>query len=169
MKKLIWFLLLLLSAAAFTIPASAVELSGEAMESGCQQLMEPDFDEATISALAKTVWGEWDGGTKTEKAAVVWTILNRCDAWGITPVEAVRAEGQFDGYNPWWPVTDENREIVEDVLYRHHLEGLGVQDVGRVLPAEYLWFKGDGWDNWFRDAYEGDFNIWDWSLESPYE
>lgn len=41
-------------------------------------------------------------------------------------------------------------------------------EVGRVLPLEYLWFTGDGVRNYFRDAYEGD-EYWDWGLESPYE
>lgn len=146
------------------------EVSSEAMEADVQALMEkPDFDEATVIALAQCVWGEWDGGDKTEKAAVVWTVLNRADHNGTSALKEVTAEGQFDGYNPRWPVTEENRAIVEDVLYRHYLESLGVQEVGRVLPAEYMWFKGDGWDNWFRDSYQEPFNLWDWSLESPYE
>ena len=41
---------------------------------------------------------------------------------------------------------------------------------GRVLPPEYCWFSGDGSHNYFRDAYGlKKANIWDWSLESPYE
>lgn len=41
-------------------------------------------------------------------------------------------------------------------------------EVGRVLPREYLWFTGDGVRNYFRDAYT-DGEYWDWGLESPYE
>ena len=41
-------------------------------------------------------------------------------------------------------------------------------EVGRVLPADYLWFSGDGKRNHFRNAYRGG-DRWDWSLPSPYE
>ena len=40
--------------------------------------------------------------------------------------------------------------------------------VGRVLPSDYLWYRGDGRRNYFRDAYKGG-SVWDWTLESPYE
>lgn len=144
--------------------------SSEAMEAEVQELLaKPEFDEATVTALAQAVWGEWDGGDRTEKAAVVWCILNRADNWDSTALAEVTAEGQFHGYNSRWPVTEENKAIVEDVLYRHYLESVGVEDVGRVLPKEYMWFYGDGLDNHFRDGFRGNYNTWDWSLESPYE
>lgn len=146
------------------------EVSSAELELEQQRLFErPEFDEATVTALAQAVWGEWDGGDKTEKAAVVWCILNRADNWDSTALAEVTAEGQFHGYNSRWPVTDENKAIVEDVLYRHYLESLGVEDVGRVLPKEYMWFHGDNYKNYFRDDYQWPYNTWDWSLESPYE
>ena len=44
----------------------------------------------------------------------------------------------------------------------------GQVEVGRVLPADYLWFSGDSKRNHFRNAYKGG-TVWDWSLPSPYE
>ena len=42
---------------------------------------EPMYGEAEITALAKLIWGEARGiSSDTEKAAVVWTALNRYDA-----------------------------------------------------------------------------------------
>lgn len=49
-----------------------------------------------------------------------------------------------------------------------YAEREGQVEVGRVLPADYLWFSGDGKRNHFRNAYRGG-DRWDWSLPSPYE
>lgn len=40
-------------------------------------------------------------------------------------------------------------------------------EVGRVLPAEYVFFTGDGEVNHFQTEYEGGM-FWDWSLKNPY-
>lgn len=54
------------------------------------------------------------------------------------------------------------------MLSRWYAEREGQVEVGRVLPADYLWFSGDGERNHFRNAYRGG-DRWDWSLPSPYE
>ena len=127
--------------------------------------------------LAKTVWGEARGCSTIEKAAVVWCVLNRVDSELaympddiISVITQVDGHGYFHfrGYNPDFPVTDEIYDIVVDVLARWELEKTGVENVGRVLPKEYLYFHGDGLNNHFRDEYTGG-NRWDWSLKSPYE
>ena len=41
-------------------------------------------------------------------------------------------------------------------------------EVGRVLPAEYTHFYGDGDRNWFRTDWRSK-EFWDWSWNNPYE
>ena len=48
-------------------------------------------------------------------------------------------------------------------------EKAGEEDVGRTLPADYLFFEGDGAENHFRKEYEKTGETWDWSLPDPYE
>ena len=128
------------------------------------------IDESDVTVLAKLVWGEARGVGKTEQAAVVWCVLNRVDAGYAdgTIYGVATARGQFTGYRSSNPVTDAQREIAADVLYRWYLEKLGVEDVGRVLPKEYLYFRGNGLGNVFRTTYKNG-TVWDWSLPSPYE
>lgn len=121
-------------------------------------------------ALAKTVWGESRGCTKTEQAAVVWCILNRVDSPDFPDdiVSVITQRDQFHGYATWYPVEEDILAVVQDVLARWEMEKAGGEDVGRVLPSDYFWFHGDGKHNYFRDGYRGMYNVWDWSLESPY-
>ncbi len=107
-----------------------------------------------------------------ERAAVAWCVLNRVDAQGYgmgdTIAEVVTFQGQYAGYSPAFPVTDELYTLAVDVLTRWERERTGETDVGRVLPAEYLWFDGDGVTNTYRDAYIGGA-VWGWTLPDPYE
>ena len=125
-----------------------------------------------IPYIARTVWGEARGCSETEQAAVIWCILNRVDSsiryMPDNIIDVVTQKHQFLGYVKTFPVTEEIRELVIDVLTRWEMEKAGVENVGRVLPPEYMWFHGDGRHNHFRDAYRGG-NRWDWSLDSPYE
>lgn len=126
-------------------------------------------------AMAKAYWGEARGvkhngivSGKCQIAAVGWCILNRYDAgYEDSIFEVITAEDQFHGYSKSYPVEDELLELAYDVLDRWNAEKHGETDVGRVLPAEYLWFGGDGSENRFRDAWKGG-NKWDWSLGDPY-
>ena len=126
-------------------------------------------------ALAKAYWGEARGvkdngivSGKCQIAAVGWCILNRFDAGFEDSIfEVITAEDQFHGYRADYPVEDDLLELAYDVLDRWNAEQHGETDVGRVLPAEYLWFSGDGVENRFRDAWKGG-NKWDWSLADPY-
>lgn len=123
-----------------------------------------------IDMLAKTVWGEARGCNRFEQSAVVWCVLNRVDAgWGSI-VEVITAPNQFHGYSSNFPVTDEIRELVEDVVARWKLEKVVCGDVGRTLPINYLYFCADdtGIGNVFRDAYNGSFNRWNWDCWNPY-
>ena len=125
-----------------------------------------------IPYIARTVWGEARGCSETEQAAVIWCILNRVDSsiryMPDNIIDVVTQKHQFLGYVKTFPVTEKIRELVIDVLTRWEMEKAGVENVGRVLPPEYMWFHGDGRHNHFRDSYRGG-NRWDWSLDSPYE
>lgn len=122
-----------------------------------------------IERMSKTVWGEARGCTPTEQAAVVWCILNRVDdpRWPST-IEEVCITSQFNGYNPANPVDPDIYVLTMDVYVRWVREHTGEQDVGRVLPASYCFFYGDGKHNHFQKSFGAD-EVWDWSLPSPYE
>jgi hypothetical protein len=124
--------------------------------------------QAEIDMIAKTVWGEARGLGDTEKAAVVWTILNRVDspAWPDTIKEVITQKWQFAGYRTGYPVTQSIRALVVDVAKRWIAEQFGETDVGRVLPTEYMWFTGDGRHNTFKKLGG---EVWRWTLPTPYE
>lgn len=125
--------------------------------------------EEEIEIVAKILYRECRGiKSKTEQACVVWTMCNRVDAGYADTIKAVAtAEDQYAWY-PDTPVWDELYELAEDVLVRWSKESAGYEDVGRVLPNDYLWFSGDGKHNNFRNQYKGGTR-WDYSLETPYE
>ena len=130
-------------------------------------------DEDAI-ALAKLTWGEARGvpdlkihgrviSTRTQQAAVMWTVLNRFDEGCEESIlEVITAKNQFHGYSEKYPVEEELLELAYDVLDRWNAEKHG-ETVVRELPSGYLWFHGDGVRNHFRDAYKNG-NKWDWSV-----
>lgn len=127
------------------------------------------YTEDDIIMLAKLLYNECRGvDSVTEQACVVWTVLNRVDHGGISIAEAITSPNQF-AYSSSVPVWDNLYWLAEDVLSRWNAEQNGDTSVGRVLPPDYRWFGGDGKHNHFRNAYDGDYQIWDYSLESPYE
>lgn len=111
-----------------------------------------------VDAIARTIWGEARGvADPAEQEAVGWCVLNRLDAgWADTVLGVVSAPGQFAGYDPAHPVTDEFAAMARDILVAHWRESQGERDVGRVLPREFLYFasRGDG-RNYFRTEYRG--------------
>ena len=135
-----------------------------------EPVIENLFTNEEIDHITKTVWGEARGLSKTHQAGVVWAILNRCDdgRFGKDVIGVVTAPSQFAGYRSGNPVDPEIRDLVVDVLDRYSQEKAGIDNVGRVLPKEYLYFRGNGRVNLFSKKWNST-NIWDWSLESPYE
>lgn len=131
-------------------------------------------------ALAKMVWGEargmgdlwtWRGTVsgKAQQAACIWTVLNRYDAgFGNSIIDILSAPHQYAGYNSSYPVEAEYLELARDVLDRWNREKHGETDVGRVIPSDYFWFRGDGKHNYFRNEFDTR-RTWDWRLEDPYK
>lgn len=127
------------------------------------------YTEDDIIMLAQLLYNECRGvDSVTEQACVVWTVLNRVDHGGISIAEAVTSPNQF-AYSSSAPVWDDLYWLAGDVLSRWNAEQNGDTSVGRVLSPDYRWFGGDGKHNHFRNAYDGNYRIWDYSLESPYE
>lgn len=137
-------------------------------------LVEPHDVEITLETsevemIAKTVYGEARGLDTLDQSAVIWCILNRVDAGYGSITEVITAPNQFTGYKVSNPVTDEFRALAEDVLTRWYMESTCCGEVGRTLPKDYLWFVGRNGTNHFRNAWSGDYDVWDWSYYNPYE
>ena len=125
--------------------------------------------EEDIILLSKLVYGEARGvKSKTEQACVIWCVLNRVDSeyYPNTIKEVILQPGQFYGYSIDFPVTEDIKSLVIDVVLRWEQEKYTGEFTGRVLPVEYLYFSGDGVRNYFRDRAG---NIYDYYLSSPYE
>jgi hypothetical protein len=139
----------------------------------------PITDEEIVM-LAKTMYAEsqvvyWDG-TKwgvsytARQAAVGWCALNRYDdgGYGDTLAEVLTKPNAF-AYREDTEASEYMMRLAEDVVDRWWEERQGAQDVGRTLPVDYLFFDGDGRENYFRKEYERTEEVWDWSLPDPYQ
>lgn len=130
-----------------------------------------ELDPVEVELIGRTIWGEADGvKSEAERAAVAWCILNRVDASGQTIEEVVTAPEQFDGYRPagkWGECPQRHLDLAADVMTRWNAEKDGAEEVGRVLPADYLYFIGDGKRNHFSIEWKST-DYWDWSLYDPY-
>ena len=138
-----------------------------------------NYTQEDAIALAKMAYGEAGGvpdlkigdqiiSPKCQQAATMWTVLNRYDMGGMDSVYAVVVNpGAYHGYWESNPVTDDLLDLAIDVLNRWTRERLGETDVGRVLPAGYIYFGGDGTYNYFRNEYEGGTR-WTWDYGDPY-
>lgn len=162
------------AAATIRIEAPALDPYGRDLVSTilAEPISEPEpesiYPENAAELIGRTIWGE-AGGVKNpaERAAVAWCILNRVDAWNKSIEEVVTAPWQFQGYRPNGDCPQEHIDLATDVLERWAAEKAGEENVGRVLPEDYLFFMGDGRRNWFSTEYLSK-NYWDWSMTSPY-
>jgi len=138
-----------------------------------------DFTQEEITMLAKVLYAEsnvleWYGtrygvSYTARQAAVAWCALNRLDAGTFEDSlkEVLTAPNQF-AYKEDSPVTEHMLWLAEDVAARWNQEHKGDEEVGRTLPSDYLYFEGDGKENYFRKEYQGISDVWDWSLPDPY-
>ena len=122
-----------------------------------------------IEMLAKLVYREARGiKPDSHKAAVIWCVLNRVDNgnYGNSIREVITAKHQF-AWVPETPVKEEFYNLGEDVIIRWLLEKEGLDNVGRVLANDYLFFAGRNGKNYFRKSYRSN-EYWVGSLEDPY-
>lgn len=103
----------------------------------------------------RAIWGEAGGmQDEAQRAAVVWCACNRADAWDMDIGDVLNVD-QFHGLAIKGKVPAEHVELARDVLARWTLEAEGWQSVGRVLPARFLYFEGDGRVNHFSTQFGG--------------
>ena len=103
----------------------------------------------------RAIWGEAGGiQNEAQRAAVVWCACNRADAWDME-LDKVLTVDQFHGLAIKGEVPEQHVELARDVLARWTLEAEGWQSVGRVLPARFLYFEGNGIVNLFSTEYGG--------------
>lgn len=127
------------------------------------------YTEQDAIDIAKVLYRECRGvPSKTEQACVAWTILNRADKNNCSIRSVITAPNQY-AFSDNTKLDSELLELAYDVLERWSDEKDGIADVGRVLPREYLYFEGRNGRNHFRNHYNGNYDIWDYSLPSPYE
>lgn len=103
----------------------------------------------------RAIWGEAGGiQDEAQRAAVVWCACNRADAWDMDIGDVLNVD-QFHGLAICGEVPAEHVELARDVLARWTLEAEGWQNVGRVLPSQFMYFEGDGKVNHFSTEYGG--------------
>ena len=103
----------------------------------------------------RAIWGEAGGiPGEAQRAAVVWCACNRADAWDMELGDVLTVD-QFHGLAIKGEVPEQHVELARDVLARWTLEAEGWQDVGRVLPSQYLYFEGDGRVNHYSTQFGG--------------
>lgn len=128
------------------------------------------ISEADEIRLAQMLYGEdrncGDAEDTMKQAAVIWCAFNRCDAWEQTVSETI-THSQFHGWHREQRHPEWAHEIVRDVAYRYALEKCGMENVGRVLPPEYLFFSAGGRHEKFRTGYRTS-DYWGWEWENPY-
>lgn len=117
-------------------------------------------------AYSDTIW-----------AAHVWCILNRLDSGSFpnTIGTILAQKGQFDTYLPEnlaKTPSPEVERIVRDVFARYVYEKIGAPEelVGRVLPSDWCFFRGEGskYNHFYRycwgdryDPFDSPFNPYD--------
>lgn len=155
------------------------EVEQEVVEAALPAIELTEEDHAEILALAQMANGEYNlidtPEYKMYCAAVMWCAYWRSQegpskGFNSTIHGVCSQPYQFLGYNPYKAVSEDLMLFAEDVFTRcKQYEIIGnYEEVGCVLPKEYLWFRGTGYINIFRDAYQGG-GEWDWSLPNPYE
>lgn len=132
---------------------------------------------AEVDKTTKMMPGEYNGSSITERTQPVWCALNRIDSndsdfKNIKTLTQAINHGAFHGYYSSNPVLPEYKELAIDVITRWLNEKLEFEDVGRVLPEEFLFFSGTGKHNIYRTMWpsrDPNCKFYDGSLPSPYE
>lgn len=125
--------------------------------------------EEEIIILSKITYREARGSSDMHIAAVAWIILNRVDhkGYGDNIYDVITAPNQF-AWEVDTPIVEKHYEICKDVITRWVFEKRGYENVGRIIPNDYLFFTGDGEYNYFRKNFDS-IEFWNWSLLNVYE
>lgn len=130
-----------------------------------------DEHKADIECLAKIIWVEGGGESLEFQSAVAWTVFNHLDRgdWGSTLTDVITYPGHF-AWDKYAPVNDLQLKLATDIFIRWALEKTGYLDVGRTLPADFIYFWANSKGECrFNTVYGVKDGAWDWSLPSPYE
>ena len=151
----------------YTTPAEIILMRAEAPERANTGLATYEtFGEALERAKSnipdelaewagRAIWGEAGGiQDEAQRAAVVWCACNRADAWDMEIGDVLNVDA-FHGLAIKGEVPPQHVELARDVLAGWTLEAEVWQDVGRVLPSQYLYFEGDGRVNHYSTEYGG--------------
>lgn len=134
------------------------------------------FSESVYIKGAIMMHGEAGGiPSMTERSGPLWVACNRVDStdpFFPDDLEAVIEQtSQFDGYTPGGKYSQAEYDLAVDVFERWYREkhGESAEQVGRTLPADYLYFTGDGVHNYFRKTQNGAIYVWGSVYVSPYK
>ena len=118
-----------------------------------QPLTEPwEPDEAEVTALAQTLYGECRGCSELQQKAVCWTVFNRVDdpRFPDNIIDVLSAPYQFAGYKTSFPVWDNLYDLARECIIDWH------NGENRVLEPEFVFFHGNGRINIFTTQYGKD-------------
>lgn len=148
----------------------------EVTEIAAELVVEPvkHFPESTYVKGAIMVHGEAGGvASITERSGCLWIACNRVVnvRYPDSLESVIEQKWQFDGYDPNGTYTEADYNLAVDVFERFYREqnGESPEAVGRTLPAEYIFFTGDGAHNYFTKEQNGTPYIWGSQLISPYK
>lgn len=122
----------------------------------CPEVIEEEYptrDE--VYCLSRLVHGEASVCNDLVKSQVAWCVINRVEAenYPNTIREVCSEHGQFAGWNRECSTSPsiEEREMCYDII----LAWKRGDDSKRTLPEEYLYFMGDGEENFFTTCFYG--------------
>ena len=113
-------------------------------------LTEPwEPDEAEVTALAQTLYGECRGCSELQQKAVCWCVFNRVDddRFPNDIISVVSAPLQMQGFSPNNPVWDNLYDVAYSCIVDWH------NGENRILDEDMCWFSGWNRINHFRNAW----------------
>lgn len=164
-----------------TIPTDE-EVDIQSKDSGTVEIIEEEkeepkekkwYSEDDIRNMAKMAYGEsmnvptldtvyGERSNQYQNACAMYAVLNRVDAGYGDISTVIRAPKQFVGYNVANPVDWRLYNLAQKVIE----DWATGEESLRVLPPEYLYFRGDGKHNYFRTQ---DGTKYDWHIPDPFE
>lgn len=149
-RGLVWILVIALVVICVILACPPVRATECRLE-GKPEPEEWEPDEADVTALAQTLYGECRGCSELQQRAVCWCVFNRVDSdkFPDTVIGVITQKSQFFGYKATNPVWDSLYNLAYGCLVDWHNEE------NRVLEPEFLYFTGNGRINIFTTEYGG--------------